>query len=207
VPITAPFRLTVALAIAFAAAGCKGEEKSSSMAMDMAAVTIPPGADYTEADVRFMQGMIHHHAQAITMASMAPTHGANRRVALLCTKIINSQRDEITMMKAWLASRHQAVPDPNDPHPMMMPGMLSPEQMAALDAAKDTAFDRLFLTGMIQHHEGAIKMVADLFAAGAGQASEMFGYASGIDNDQRGEIAVMQGMLSSPSPRSASPIP
>jgi uncharacterized protein (DUF305 family) len=205
VRITPRFCSTAALAVAIVAAGCKGEEKPSSMAMEMAAVTIPKGADYGEADVRFMQGMIHHHAQAITMAAMAPTHGANRRVALFCTKIINSQRDEITMMKAWLASRHQAVPDPNDPHPMMMPGMLSPEQMAALDAARDTTFDRLFLTGMIQHHQGAIKMVADLFAAGAGQASDIFGYASGIDNDQRGEIAVMQGMLSSPSPHSASP--
>jgi uncharacterized protein (DUF305 family) len=178
-------------------AACKGEQESS-MAREMAPVTIPKGADYTEADVRFMQGMIHHHAQAIQMASLAPTHGANSRVALLCKKIDISQRDEIAMMKGWLASRHQFVPDDKDPHPMMMPGMLTPEQMTALAAAKDTVFDRLFLTGMIQHHQGAIKMVSDLFASGGGQAPEMSGYANGIDNDQRGEIAVMQQLLSNP---------
>ena len=167
------------------------------MAKEMAPVTIPKGADYTEADVRFMQGMIHHHAQAIEMAALAPTHGANARIALLCKKIDISQRDEIAMMKNWLKSRGQYVPDDKDPHPMMMPGMLTAEQMTALAAARDTAFDRLFLTGMIQHHQGAIKMVADLIAAGGAQASEMFGYANGIDNDQRGEIAIMQQMLSS----------
>jgi uncharacterized protein (DUF305 family) len=190
------------LAIAFAvlSLACKGEQQApSAMAMEMAAPKIPPGADYTEADVRFMQGMIHHHAQAIEMAAMAPTHGANARVALLCKKIDNSQRDEIAMMKNWLKSRRQFVPDEKDPHPMMMPGMLTPAQMSALAAAKDTTFDRLFLTGMIQHHQGAITMVRDLFAAGGGQASEMFGYANGVDNDQRGEIAIMQQMLS-PNP-------
>jgi uncharacterized protein (DUF305 family) len=179
-------------------AGCKQTaDEQSAMAQEMAPVTIPKGADYTEADVRFMQGMIHHHAQAIEMAALAPTHGANARIALLCKKIDISQRDEIAMMKNWLKSRGQYVPDDKDPHPMMMPGMLTPEQMTALAAARDTAFDRLFLTGMIQHHQGAIKMVADLIAAGGAQASEMFGYANGIDNDQRGEIAIMQQMLSS----------
>src|ERR1041384_7012994 len=120
-------------------AGCKQTaDEQSAMAQEMEPVTIPKGADYTEADVRFMQGMIHHHAQAIQMAALAPTHGANSRVMLLCKKIDNSQRDEIAMMKSWLKSRHQFAPDENDPHPMMMPGMLSAEQMAALAAAKDS---------------------------------------------------------------------
>jgi len=193
-------RTPLTIAVALLTLACKGEQQSpSAMEMEMAPVKVPAGADYTEADVRFMQGMIHHHAQAIEMAALAPTHGANARVALLCKKIDNSQRDEIAMMKNWLKSRNQFVPSDKDPHPMMMPGMLSPEQMSALAAAKDTTFDRLFLTGMIQHHQGAIKMVRDLFAAGGGQASEMFGYANGIDNDQRGEIAIMQQMLS-PNP-------
>src|SRR5512140_771608 len=146
---------------------CRSEkpQAQSMPGMAMAAdIIIPPGADYTVADVRFMQGMIHHHAQAIEMAAMAPTHGAGARLSLLARKIDLSQRDEIAMMKSWLQSRHQTVPDTGGAHPMMMPGMLTGDQMKALDAARDSAFDRLFLTGMIQHHQGAIKMVADLFA-------------------------------------------
>jgi uncharacterized protein (DUF305 family) len=176
---------------------CRGNEKP---AMSMAEIKIPPGANYTAADVRFMQGMIHHHAQALKMAAMAPTHGAGPSVQLLCKKIDVSQKDEIALMSTWLKDRNQAVPDPNDPHPMMMPGMLTDAQLAALDQARDTTFDRLFLTDMIQHHEGAIKMVADLFATpGAGQASEMFRFASDVDADQRGEIQRMRAMLASPT--------
>jgi uncharacterized protein (DUF305 family) len=193
--------------VLFACASMRAHGQTMSMPMTMPEVKIPAGANYTEADVRFMQGMMHHHAQAITMAAMAPTHGASARLALLAKKIDLSQRDEITMMKTWLESRHQAVPDLNGPHAMMMmmPGMLTPDQMKALDAAKDTAFDRLFLTGMIQHHQGAIKMVADLIKAGGAQASEMFGYTSGIDNDQRAEISIMQQMLGSSPPPKSSP--
>ncbi len=173
--------------------------------MQMPDVVVPAGADYTIADVRFMQGMIHHHAQALAMAAMAPTHGASDKVELLCKKINISQTDEINTMKTWLAGRHQTVPDADDAHPMMMPGMLSADQMQRLGAAKDTAFDRLFLTFMIQHHEGALKMVADLRATpGAAQASEMFRYTSDVDNDQRGEISVMRQMLSSSTQRSES---
>jgi uncharacterized protein (DUF305 family) len=188
-----------------ACASMPAHGQSMSMPMPMPEVKIPAGANYTEADVRFMQGMIHHHAQAITMAAMAPTHGANSRLALLAKKIDLSQRDEITMMKSWLESHHQVVPDTNSPHAMMMPGMLTSDQMKALDAAKDMAFDRLFLTGMIQHHQGAIKMVADLIKAGGAQASEIFGYASGIDNDQRAEISIMQQMLASSPPPKRTP--
>jgi uncharacterized protein (DUF305 family) len=153
---------------------------------------------YTAADVQFMQGMIHHHAQALVMAAMAPTHGASARVRLLCEKITLSQRDEINMMRQWLQFRKQAVPDSADHMmmTMMMPGMLSAEQLRELDAARDTAFDRLFLTDMIQHHTGALRMVADLIAAPpSGQESEIFRFITDVDADQRAEIGVMQQML------------
>jgi uncharacterized protein (DUF305 family) len=188
---------------ALALCACRGAERT---AMSMAEIKIPPGANYTAADVRFMQGMIYHHAQALKMAGWAPTHGAGPAVSLLCKKIDVSQKDEIAMMSTWLSDRHQAVPDPIDPHPMMMPGMLTDAQLTALDQARDSTFDRMFLTDMIQHHEGAIKMVADLFASpGAGQASEMFRYASDVDADQRGEIQRMQRMLASPTHSLTSP--
>jgi uncharacterized protein (DUF305 family) len=154
---------------------------------------------YTSADVQFMQGMIHHHAQALIMAAMAPTHGGSSRVRLLCEKITLSQRDEINMMRQWLQFRKQAVPDSADHMmmaSMMMPGMLNAEQLRQLDAARDTTFDRLFLTDMIQHHTGALKMVADLIAAPpSGQESEIFRFITDVDADQRAEIAVMQQML------------
>lgn len=185
------------LLLSFLAAACRAPDRAP---MQMAEVKIPAGANYTAADVRFMQGMIHHHAQAVKIAEWAPTHGAGPSVATLCQKIIVSQKDEITMMSTWLRDRNQAVPDANDPHPMMMPGMLSDADLAALNAARDSTFDRLFLTDMIKHHQGAIKMVADLFATpGAGQASEMFRFASDVDADQRGEIQRMERMLASPT--------
>ena len=161
---------------------------------------------YTAADVQFMQGMIGHHAQAVVMAAMAPTHGASAQVALFCRKILRSQADEIELMQGWLRDRGERVPDPKDPHAgmdmtievheMLMPGMLSAEQLAELDRARDATFDRLFLTFMIQHHEGAITMVAKLFdSPGAGQTPEIFGFATGVDADQRAEIVRMQAML------------
>lgn len=163
-------------------------------------------ARYTAADVQFMQGMIGHHAQALVMANMAPTHGASPQVALFCRKVLRSQADEIEMMQSWLRDRGERVPDANDPHAgmdmsmpghmMLMPGMLSAEQLAALDSARGAAWDRLFLIDMIQHHEGAITMVATLFdSPGAGQTPEIFGYATGVDADQRAEIERMKGML------------
>jgi uncharacterized protein (DUF305 family) len=161
---------------------------------------------HTTADAQFMQGMIGHHAQAVVMAAMAPTHGASAQIALFCRKILRSQADEIEMMQSWLKERGERVPDPKDPHAgmdmsmeghaMLMPGMLSPEQLAELDRARGTEFDRLFLTFMIQHHEGAITMVAKLFdSPGAGQTPEIFGFATGVDADQRAEIVRMQAML------------
>jgi uncharacterized protein (DUF305 family) len=191
------FAVLVCVSAVLDLGACRANDRP---AMSMAEIKIPPGANYTAADVRFMQGMIHHHAQALKMVAMAPTHGAGPSVQLLCKKIDISQKDEIATMSTWLKDRNQAVPDPNDPHPMMMPGMLTDAQLTALDQARDTTFDRLFLTDMIQHHEGAITMVADLFATpGAGQASEMFRFASDVDTDQRGEIQRMRTMLASPT--------
>jgi uncharacterized protein (DUF305 family) len=176
------------------------------------------GLAYTAADVQFMQGMIGHHAQALVMAGMASNHGANAQVLLFCKKITISQRDEITMMQEWLKERGQVVPvvaaDGHDhDHGMAgmdmdahagMPGMLTADQLDVLAHARGERFDRLFLTGMIQHHEGALTMVAKLFdSPGAGQTPEIFGYATGVDADQRAEIERMQGMLSTLPGRSS----
>jgi uncharacterized protein (DUF305 family) len=155
-----------------------------------------PGPGYTVADVRFMQNMIGHHAQAIAMAALAPTHGASENVRKLAQKIDISQRDEIVFMKRWLAERKQAVPDDAQAHAMMMPGMLTPEQFAQLGKVNGREFDRLFLSFMIGHHEGALSMVDELFkSAGAAQESEIFRFATDVDVDQRDEIYVMQKML------------
>ena len=154
------------------------------------------GPGYTIADVRFMQNMIGHHAQAITMAALVPTHGAADPLRRLAEKIDISQRDEIDMMKRWLGERGQAIPDDGHAHAMPMPGMLTEEQMARLQSARGLEFERLFLAYMIQHHEGALVMVEELFASpGAAQDSEVFRFATDVDADQRDEIYVMQGML------------
>ena len=161
---------------------------------------------YNKADVEFMQGMIPHHAQAVVMAKMAKTHGAREDVRILCERILVAQSDEITLMRNWLRDRGEMVP-PADAthhkhtmngvtHDMLMPGMLTPEEMAALDKARGPAWDRLFLIGMIKHHEGALKMVDDLFEAyGALQDDEMFKFASDVYADQTTEIDFMQKML------------
>src|ERR1035437_647372 len=184
-----------------------------------AAHATPPrgksGPAHTAADAHIMQGVIAHHSQALDMCAMAPTHGAGEKVSLFCKKVIISQRDEIQLMQTWLRDRGERVPDPNDKmahdmpgmkmdaDAMLMPGMLTAAQMKQLDAAHGAAWDSTFLTGMIQHHGGALSMVAALFAApGAGQTPEVFGFATGIDADQRAEIERMQGMLSSYQRRS-----
>jgi len=161
----------------------------------------------TPADVAFMQGMIHHHSQAVEMVELLKTRTASHDMQLLGQRIEISQQDEIKMMQHWLTARGQEAPDPNTMRDMpgmdmpgmstpMMPGMLTPEQMKQLAAAKGTAFDRLFLEGMIRHHGGALTMVHDLFATpGAGQDSEIFAFASDVDADQRMEIDRMSSML------------
>jgi len=154
------------------------------------------GPGYTEADVRFMQDMIGHHQQAIEMARMAATHGAGEAVRKLAEKIEISQLDEIALMEQWLRERGQVVPDEEYRRSAHMPGMLTPEQMAQLDAARGREFDRLFLTFMIQHHRGALEMVEALFATpGAAQDPDLFRFATDVDADQRDEIYVMQNLL------------
>jgi uncharacterized protein (DUF305 family) len=161
---------------------------------------------YTEADIRFMSGMIAHHAQAIKMAKLAPTNGAAPSVRTLCDRIINAQTDEIRLMQTWLRDRHQTVPEPNPAgmtmvmngtqHTMLMPGMLTEEQMTHLAAARGGEFDRLFLTGMIQHHRGAIDMVTELSGTyGAAQDELVAKFAQDVQADQGTEIQRMQQML------------
>jgi len=162
---------------------------------------------FTKGDAAFMQGMIHHHAQALMMAAMAPTHGAGNRVQLLAKKIMLSQRDEIGFMRVWLQFRKQEVPD-TAPHSQVMsmpgmdmsssnmPGMLTEAQLKQLDAARGREFDRLFLTFMIQHHKGAVQMVKELFDSyGAAQDDLVFKFASDVNVDQTTEIARMERML------------
>jgi len=173
-----------------------------------------PSRDYTAADVRFMSGMIYHHAQAVLIAGWAPTHGAGPALRTLCERIIASQTDEIALLSRWLADRHEVVPHPDPEHMMMpgmdsshvMPGMLSAEQLAQLDQARGPAFDHLFLRLMIQHHQGAITMVNRLFAASGGEEEPVYKMATGVFADQTTEIERMQRMLAAdfiaePSPR------
>jgi uncharacterized protein (DUF305 family) len=166
---------------------------------------------YTTADVAFVSGMIHHHAQAIVMATWAPTHGASADVRTLCGRIINAQLDEIHRMQQWLADRGQPIVSPRLSRDMsmrdmpgmnmmardsLMPGMLSSAQLDTLDRAHGTDFDRLFLTYMIQHHRGAVHMVQQLFSTyGAGQDETIFKIATDINVDQRTEIDRMHRML------------
>ncbi len=161
---------------------------------------------FTEADVHFMTGMIGHHAQALVMAGLAPTHGASPAVQTLCARIINAQKDEIATMQHWLRDRGQLVPEVSitgttlvvhgPDYAMHMPGMLTPEQIQELVDARDRDFDRLFLTYMIQHHQGAVTMVHSLFGTnGAAQDGVVFKLSSDIQVDQITEIARMELML------------
>jgi uncharacterized protein (DUF305 family) len=180
---------------------------------------------FIKSDVEFMSGMIHHHAQALVMGRLAPTHGASPTIQTLAARIINAQEDEIATMEQWLADRGQPVPEahlelpnltlyipehdsthaaghaPDTAHEashvvQQMPGMLTPEQIQELDEAQGAEFDRLFLTYMIQHHQGAVTMVHELFAIdGAAQDPATFKLASDIQVDQRTEIDRMERML------------
>src|SRR4029077_6680307 len=180
--------------------------------------TLPPRS---HADVEFMQGMIMHHSQAVEMTALIVSHTENKDLRSLGARIGSSQSDEIKFMQRWLAARGEPVSMPAK-EPMqgrmigtmsgmpdgdmsthtsrqpgaLMPGMLTPEQMEALRKAKGAEFDHLFLTGMIQHHNGALTMVKDLFdTAGAGQDADVFNFATDADNTQRAEIKIMQSML------------
>ena len=176
--------------------------------------TLPPRSPK---DVEFMLGMIMHHAQAVEMTALIESHTENKVIRLLGARISQSQSDEIKFMRRWLEIRGEPVSPPmpgmtskdmpghdmsshhqmdTSNHHMPMPGMLNPKQMDALRKAKGAEFDRLFLTGMIQHHNGALIMVKDLFdTAGAGQDAELFNFATDVDSGQRAEIRIMQTML------------
>jgi len=178
----------------------------SCAAATLTAMALAACATSTPADVHFMSGMIYHHAQAVLIAGWAPTHGASQSLRALCERIVVGQRDEIALASRWLRARHEAVPEVDPAHAMMpnmpgmdqgtmMPGMLTAEQLAQLDAARGTEFDRLFLTFMIQHHQGAITMVNELFARGGGEEEVAYRFASDVFADQTTEIDRMQKML------------
>jgi uncharacterized protein (DUF305 family) len=167
---------------------------------------LPPSS---KKDVEFMQGMIMHHAQAVEMVALMDSRTDNKELRLLGARISHSQAEEMKFMQRWLDARGEptTMTMPADMHhmpgmnmpgdqPMLMPGMLTPEQMDALRKARGKEFDHLFLTGMIQHHGGALTMVKDLFdTPGAGQDAEIFNFTGEIDSGQRAEIKIMQTML------------
>lgn len=172
--------------------------------------TLPPSTkgtppQWSQADVEFMQGMVMHHAQAVEMTALIPSHTENQDLRSLGARISSSQSDEIKLMRRWLASRGESVSmsmpgmpgmDKSGQSMPLMPGMLTPKQMDALRDAKGAEFDKLFLTGMIQHHNGALIMVKDLFdSPGAGQDADVFNFATDVDSGQRAEIRIMKSML------------
>src|SRR6185437_2370213 len=209
--------LVCAAALGTACASAPAGKPQTAAPQTPQASALPPGLHatpptlgsypYSDADIDFMQGMIPHHAQAVIMAGWAPTHGARKDVAVLCARIVVGQTDEIHLMQGWLRDRGLTVPDehstrmhmkmPNGmEHDMLMPGMLSDEEMAALDKARGPDFDRLFLQGMIRHHQGAIDMVNDLFKSyGAAQDEVVFKFANDVYADQSTEIDRMNKML------------
>ncbi len=164
---------------------------------------------YTQADIDFMSGMIHHHAQAIVISRWAESHGASAEIQRLTARIINAQVDDIVLMQTWLGDRNAPVPQIDSSGNMVMdhsthvghsmaaaPGMLSDAQMKELAAARGQTFDRIFLTFMIQHHRGAVAMVRTLFTAqGAGQDETIFKFAADVEVDQSTEIRRMLQML------------
>ena len=190
----------VALLAVLASVACGG------MATTAGAVPATTARPAHRADVHFLSGMIPHHAQAVVMAGWAATHGASPAVRILCERMLVGQRDEIAIMQDWLRDHGAPVPDANATHmrmmmggmehDMLMPGMLTDDQLARLDAAHGAEFDRLFLTFMIQHHEGAVAMVDELFSSqGAAQDDMIYKIASDIYADQTIEIERMQRML------------
>ena len=205
------------LFVLFAAAGCASAGHAQQTPAEIAVPRTPirttdTSVDaqhaYTAADIRFLGGMIAHHAQALVMAGWASSHGASPSVQTLASRIINAQQDEIAGMQKWLRDRHQPVPEANPHgmtmnmngmnHEMLMPGMLTESQMKQLDDSRGKEFDRLFLTFMIQHHTGAVTMVKGLFDTnGAAQDVTVFKMASDISADQTTEIERMQKMLAS----------
>lgn len=175
-------------------------EPGRELTEDEASALAQPG--HTPADVAFVQGMIHHHQQALLMTTLVPDRTDRDDIPLLAERMDVSQRDEIAQLEAWLGDRDEEVPaeSSHEHHgndtATMMPGMLTEAELDELDAASGAGFDQLFLQYMIRHHEGAVTMVAELLATpGAGQDSELFRFASDVDADQRAEIRRMRTVL------------
>ena len=206
------------LLVTTAAAGCRSAARPPEMAPPREGpVPLSPIVDpvarpelvrqpYSAADIKFMTGMIPHHAQAVVMAGWAQTHSASPALKLMCERMLISQRDEIAMMRTWLRDRglpvpaadatHMTMEHDGMKHDMLMPGMLNEAEMAALSKARGKDFDKLFLVGMIKHHQGAIGMVEELFAShGAAQDDQIYLFASDVQADQEAEIERMQIML------------
>lgn len=199
----------VSTCVATIAAGCSagtGLATTSGVAPAAAPAGAAPVRIINPADVEFMSGMIPHHAQAVLIAGWAGSHGARRDVVTLCQRIVVGQRDEIHLMQHWLRERGLEVP-PEDAkthrmkmgdmvHEMLMPGMLNAEQLAALDKARGSEFDRLFLEAMVAHHEGAIAMVNTLHSSpGAANDDLVYRFSADVYADQTTEIERMQKML------------
>lgn len=165
-------------------------------------IVIPAGARYTKADVEFMQGMIAHHAQAIVMSKLAEKNAANPQVLKLSRKIDQSQVPEIHIMQEWLRQYKQFAPDTSSWRNMMMTGMLTTEQLKELETSRGADFDRAFLKYMIMHHEGAIKMVDDLFATPmSGQEVDVSVFANDVVTAQTAEIGIMRRLLTQIPPK------
>lgn len=199
-------RRAALLALAALASCSSGAQSTAqgSAAPTPAVASSRPAAN--PADVQFVTGMISHHAQALVMAGWAPTHGASPAVATLAERIVAGQKDEIVTMQTWLRDHGLPVPEAKPgpmtmtmngmTHEMLMPGMLTDDQMKQLDAARGREFDRLFLTFMIQHHKGAVTMVQDLFNTnGAAQEQSIYKMGSDVSADQTTEIERMNRML------------
>jgi uncharacterized protein (DUF305 family) len=212
----------VLLALALVCAGCNSGSGEPEAAGETAPNIVQPGAPgegtrtltpeqledieqtgHTKADVRFMQGMIHHHAQALRMTSLVPTRSKRRDIALLAKRIDLSQEAEIELMRKWLEARNEAAPELHRVHGhahglgqgRLMPGMLTATQLKRLAAARGRTFDRLFLQSMIYHHRGAVRMVEQLYAGGAGAEPEIDAFARHVDADQQIEIDRMRRLL------------
>ncbi|MGH7471250.1 MAG: DUF305 domain-containing protein [Longimicrobiales bacterium] len=200
--------MAAAVLVVATSAACASGARSTGTGAPGSRALVPQAAapKASPADVQFLSGMIHHHAQAIVMSEWSATHGASQQIRVLSERIIVSQRDEIKMMQQWLREHGEPAPEPSPrgqrmvmggtEHHMLMAGMLTEEQMAQLDRARGTEFDRLFLAFMIQHHRGAQKMVEELFAAHGGGVDDLiYKIASDTFADQGSEIDRMQRML------------
>ncbi len=197
-------RITTAMSLAAVlVAGATAARAQGMAGMQHAGhITVPPGASYTVADVEFMQGMIAHHAQAIYMSKLAAERGANPRVLRFANKVDQSQIAEITQMRWWLHRHDQVAPDTSSWRTMTMPGMLTAEQLKTLETSRGVEFDRAFLDLMIQHHEGALAMVKDLFASPrGGQEVDVSVFANDVVSVQTAEIGVMRQMLAQLPPK------